>query len=217
MTAVRVRPDAAELAAAFRPVERCRGCGKTQTRMQSDGMGRLVEVPNPCRCNYWRRRNCICRVCESPVEGKPRVAIYCAEHRERARKATVRRFLAKDGGAASRRWQERNPEKKRASARAHYQNDPEKRRARNEYKREYRRQNPDKVAAARLRYTLKHLNRPDDYSKRYHREVLAGLRTPTRAPRNERGDRLCIRCERTPLAGRRKVCNACRAPSHGAR
>ncbi|MDB4952063.1 MAG: hypothetical protein JWM27_4712 [Gemmatimonadetes bacterium] len=189
--------------------DRCRGCGKLQVRMETTGMGRVVEVPAPCRCAFWRRVNCICRVCDHAVVGKPRVALYCAEHRAAARAASVARHRAKVGEKHQRAYYARNADRKRAQARAYYQSSAERRARKNAGKAEWRRRNPDKVRAQKARYELRHWKEDDSYMARYRAEVAAGERTPAPLPRNDRGERTCLRCP-TPLAGRAKICAACR-------
>lgn len=113
---------------------RCRMCGALQTRLTTDGMGRVIEVPYPCGCVVvkktpaWRkgvdderRRALLCQLCDEPVVGKPKVALYCAAHRAEKRAETQARFREVHGDKHQRAYAERNKEKIRKRARASYQ------------------------------------------------------------------------------------------------
>lgn len=189
---------------------RCKGCGKAQVRLDTDFFGHVVEIPSPCRCAYWRRIHGICRACDEPVTGKPKVAVWCDRHRALAHKWAQRKHLAKVGWRHQAEWRARNPEKARESARR-YQQDELERQRRNDYKREWRRKNRDKVRAQKRRAALRRGGKTPPAIARWRSEVEAGLRTPTPAPKNERGERLCLTpgC-RAVLTGRAKKCRACK-------
>lgn len=210
---------------------RCRQCGKLQARHTTNGMGKLVEVAAPCPCPKvrpkrtpkWReavddarRLACVCQLCDEPVVGKPKVALYCEAHRVERRKRAVRKWLAKQEVQPWQRYAERNREKLRAKARATYQKNPEERARRNEYKRAWRKLNREKVRAQKERAALRAWKKPGptptDKTQRYRAEVEAGVRKPRRARRNKAGERLCL----TPychsvLTGRAKKCDRCKA------
>jgi hypothetical protein len=192
---------------------RCRGCGELQTRIGTDGNGHVVDVPHPCRCRYWRRRNGVCRACDRPVVGKPRVAVWCDTHREAAIEAALRKHAEKVGNKHQVAYRERHRERCNARARARYQNDPEKRRLNNEYKVEWRRKNREKVRLQKERASLRRYRDPTPEGiRRWRDEVARGVRAPVRAPRNERGDRLCLAEGCTNVArGRAKLCASCKA------
>lgn len=191
--------------------ERCPGCGKAQVYLDTDGSGRLIEITVPCRCAHWRRIHGICRYCDRPVTGRPKVALYCDAHRKLAERQRQERYRAKHGAENARRYRERHGDRIRERARAYYRDDPEVRERRNAYKREWRRRNRDKVRAQKRRAAIRNPDRARQYIRRYREEVAAGLRTPKRAPRNERGERLCLTpgC-RIVVTGRAKLCDACK-------
>lgn len=207
------RPDvigSVSMAGVIRVGTPCPGCGRRPIRLDTVD-GKLIEIEDPCRCPTWRRLNGVCRWCNDPVTGKPKVAIYCDRHRKMALKRSQRTYYQKTGVERSRRYRERNRELLRIKARLLYQLDPEERERRNAYKREWRRHNPEKVRAQKRRYALRRANRNSEYQRRYKQEVKAGIRKPERARRNERGERLCLNpgCE-IVVRGRAKKCERCK-------
>jgi hypothetical protein len=209
---------------------RCRQCGKLQVRHATNGMGKLVEVDAPCPCpkvappkpkqtREWattvdreRRRACICQLCDEPVMGKPKVALYCEAHRAEKRAETQARFREKHGDKHQRAYAERNREKLRKRARQRYQRNREERERRNEYKRLWRKLNRDKVRAQKERAALRNFRDPQPGVKRWRAEVEAGVRKPKRARQNQAGERLCVTpyC-RQVMQGRAKKCDRCKA------
>jgi hypothetical protein len=205
---------------------RCRQCGRLQVRQTTNGMGKLIEAPDPCPCPKvrpkrtpkWReavddarRLASICQLCDEPVAGKPKVSLYCEAHRQERRKRAVRKWLAKQEVQPWQRYAERNREKLRAKARATYQNDPAERARRNEYKRKWRKANREKVRMQKERAALKHFRDPQPGVKRWRAEVEAGERKPRRARRNKHGERLCCNglC-RQVVTGHARMCDRCK-------
>lgn len=190
--------------------ERCAGCLRRPIRLDTvDGV--LVEIDDPCRCPEWRRLNAVCRWCDAPVTGRPKVALYCDQHRKLARKRSYRKYLARVGNQNGRAWYRRHRDEVLATARMRHRLDAGARERKNAYKREWRRKNRDKVRAQKRRAALRRCGQTPDYHRRYMAEVAAGIRTPQRAPRNERGERLCLTpgCRRV-MKGRAKKCEPCK-------
>lgn len=209
---------------------RCRQCGKLQYRMETNGMGRAFEVPAPCLCPKeapkrakrtpaWRatvdndrRRACICQLCDEPVHGKPKVSLYCPTHRSERERAAAKRWSDK---AEVKPWQtyaERNREKLRKRARAHYQKEPAERERRNAYKRAWRKLNRDKIRAQKERAALRNFRDPAPTVRRWRERVEAGEHKPKPARTNKHGQRLCVSpyC-RQVMEGRAKKCERCKA------
>jgi hypothetical protein len=170
-------------------------------RLDTDGLtGRLVEIVEQCPCPEARRRAGICRDCPRPVEGTVGKALRCGPHKLEARRES------------SRGWVARNPERHREIARRYYQTDPEARERRNAYKREWRLANRDKTRAQKRRAALRRGGETAPGILRWREEVAAGLRVPERAPRNARGERLCLTPDcQTVLTGRAKKCEPCKS------
>lgn len=247
-------------------MKRCRLCGKSQTRLSTDGHGHTVEVSTPCvcvqrkaaglcrtcpaplpsklstycrSCAAARKRECcrlhaarkrgnpnpppatwrkdiieerrlagVCQLCTKPVDGKPKMALYCQRHRTLMRSAAQRRHRAKTSDASRKAYQERNREKLRERARQYYQKSKRVREQRNAYKREWRQKNREKVRLQKRRDALR--GNAAERMRRYHERVKRGEVQPgEKAPRGPNGERLCLRCP-TPLTGRAKLCQACR-------
>jgi hypothetical protein len=205
---------------------RCRQCGRLQVRQTTNGMGKLIEAPDPCSClkvrpkrtPKWResvddarRLASICQLCDEPVVGKPKVSLYCATHRSEQKAATLARYKRKHGHAAQYRWKERNPEKVRKSARDYYRKSKARREARNEYKRLYRKVNREKIAAQKERAALRNFRDPAPSVRRWREKVEAGEHRPKRARRNKHGDRLCCNglC-RQVVTGHARMCERCK-------
>jgi hypothetical protein len=190
---------------------RCRGCGRKQVRLDTSGMGKLVAVPSPCRCRFWRQRNGVCRVCDLPVAGRRGVAAWCDQHRKAARANSRRKHLAKVGkDKHQRKYCERHRKEICERVKARYRDDAAVRQARNDYKRRWRAANRDKVRAQKERHALKHFRTNGDGARRWRQEVADGARVPHPAPRDERGNRLCLRCP-SVVRGRARLCASCRA------
>lgn len=210
---------------------RCRICGKLQVRLATNGMGLVVELPDPCACvvpvkpkptREWakhvdreRRRACICQLCDLPVVGKPKVALYCETHRAERIAEAQRKMRAKVGNKHQRTYYERHGDRKRKSARDRYQKNAAERERRNEYKRQWRKLNRNKVRAQKERAALRNWKTAEvtaaEKTRRYRAEVVAGLRQPKRARRNKEGERLCVTpyC-RSVMHGRAKKCDRCK-------
>ena len=195
---------------------RCKGCGKAQVRFDTNPLtGRLVEIASPCRCAYWRRVHCICRYCERPTVGKPKVSLYCLGHRKLIRKMVEARSRAKADGAYERRYVERHRAEIRARAREYAQ---AHRSEKNEYKQEWRKKNRDRIQAQKRRAALRRSPHSLEYQQRYRAEVAAGTRLPAPARRNARGERLCLTpgC-RAVMQKHEKKCRACKLAEAGGR
>lgn len=191
-------------------LERCAGCGKAQTRMDTV-CGQLVEVDSPCRCRHWRRKRGVCRACDLPVTGRRGVAVWCDQHRKQSLVQAQRRHLKKVGDKHQRAYRERHRERLCEKVKAAYRSDPERRQRRNEYKRQWRKENRGKVAMQKERAALRNFRDPSRYSRGYHAKVAAGSHAPDRARRDDFGRRLCL----TPdcpavVSGRAKLCTPCR-------
>lgn len=126
-------------------------CG-AMLEASTDGNGRTIVWCPMCK----RQARGICRDCSRPVEGTVGKALRCAEHKQLASEQAVRDYAT------------RNPEKVRASARAHYASDPDRRARRNDLKRAWRKANPEKVRAQKKRYVDRHRADPTSTYNRYH-------------------------------------------------
>jgi hypothetical protein len=130
----------------------CGGLLETTT----DPIGRTVVVCAWCD----RKERGLCRTCPSPVAGTVGKAVFCATCKRKRQNENVRRFV------------ERNHERVLAKAREYY-HDPERHARRLEYKRQWRKANPDKVRAQKRRAALRQPKRVREYMARYrkkHRE-----------------------------------------------
>ncbi len=108
------------------------------------------------RCDWCeRRRRGLCCDCSSSVEGRIGSAIRCRLHKKAANRRSERAHVA------------RNREEIRAKARERDLADPEKRARHNEYKRLWRKLNPDKVKAQKRREALSQPKRVYEYMRRY--------------------------------------------------
>lgn len=182
-------------------VRRCARCRAARKRPWS----RLVNVD--------RRLAGICQRCDAPVVGRLKVALYCAEHRKEARSEAQAKKRAEKGAEYTRRFRERHRKRLNRKARAYAR---KHRQQRAEYKREWRKKNRDRVRAQKRRAALRRGGSTPSAIVRWRERVAAGEHEPNRAPRNERGERLCLRCP-TPLTGRAKLCTACRSPESAVR
>jgi hypothetical protein len=153
-----------------------------------------------------RRRACICQRCDLPTVGRPKVALYCTEHKRAAHKESQRRHHEARGAEHSRRWREKNRAKARRMAREYARKN---RQRRNDYKREWRARNRDKVRAAKRRWALR--GKLAEAQRRHRQRARENGHVPMPAPRNEHGERLCLRDGCTEVVtGRRKLCDTCR-------
>ena len=209
----------------------CDHCGrKLAVRFDTDGMGRMVEAVEPCGwCQ--RKRAGLCQRCHTrPVFARKGYGLWCTpcypavqrEQQKRIRRreqdswkhagvcmdCKARPVYGKVG------WAEtceacRDKRKCEASKRS-YQNDPAKRQARNEYKRQWRKKNRAKVKMQKRRSALR--GRTAERMRRYRERVAMGEHNPRRSRWTEDGERLCLRrgCPHV-LTGRAKLCDAHRA------
>lgn len=209
----------------------CDHCGRQRTvRFDTDGAGGMVELVDPCGwCE--RKRAGICQRCKArPVEATKGYGLWCAPCKPAVRREQQKKRRAEKQNPLKHRgicidckdapvygkvgWAETcedcRDERNRESAKRSYQNDPEKRRARNDYKREWRRKNRAKVKMQKRRSALR--GRTAERMRAYRERVESGEHVPTTTRRNEAGERLCLRepCE-VVLTGRAKLCDNCRA------
>jgi hypothetical protein len=106
-----------------------------------------------------RRERGVCRDCSAPVYGARGKAIRCARHKHEAQ---------------------------RARAREAYRTRDEERERRLEYKRAYRKANPDKVRAQKKRYVERHRADPNSKYNRYHASYRKRHRLHRRETENTR-------------------------------
>jgi hypothetical protein len=122
--------------------------------------GRTVSRCPACR----RRERGICRDCPLPVYGAVGRALRCATCAARAQREHIR--------ASG----ERHREKRLAASRRYYQENEEIRRRRNEYKKAYRKANPDKVRAQKRREALAQGEHRLAWHRRHNRKKARILR-----------------------------------------
>lgn len=121
----------------------------------TDGNGHTSLVCPLCA----RREAGICRECPRPVAGQVRKALRCAYHTKAAKDADWRRHRVRD------------PEAHLRASRRSYQKNDERRRRKNEYKKLWRRANPEKVKAYKQRESLTdNTKRREYHAKRRERE-----------------------------------------------
>jgi len=162
----------------------------------TDGNGGVRVVCPACE----RMRRGICADCARPVDGKVGYARRCAEHKKKASRRSIR---------AS---ENRHREERRARSRKYYNNNPDIRERRNEYKRLWRAANPDKVAQQKRREALRQSPKRAKYHERYRRH-----RRKERAAREldryhgQQEPRLCPTCGVTVLSGKARKCEPCKA------
>lgn len=117
------------------------------------------------RCDWCERKaHGVCRLCSQPVAGRARFALYCATHKPQVHQEQI------DA------WAERHREELNEKARERYQTDEAIRRQRAEYKRAWRKANPDKVRKQKRREGLRQPKYLHDYQRRYrtkHRAYYA--------------------------------------------
>jgi hypothetical protein len=154
----------------------------------TDGQGRLVT--ECARCERFERG--ICCDCNLPVAGEVRKARRCAKHRAEANRKSIKKYAADNRELLNRKGRKRL---RKAVVR--------KRNA--EYKRLWRKANPDKVKAQKRRAALRQPEHVLQYQRDYRiRNGLVG-RTHVKKPRtcNTSG------CP-TSVTGRTKKCAECR-------
>lgn len=141
------------------------------------------------RCPFCERRRAgVCRDCSAPVYGAIGRAMRCAKHAHDAQHRSMR---------AS---EERHHEQRRAAGREYY-NKPEVKARRNEYKRLWRKQNPEKVREQKKRFVERHRANPNSWYNRYHRRYRARYRLQKRELERDRA--------RATMPGRRKTSPKC--------
>jgi hypothetical protein len=179
-------------------------------RIDTNGNGMTVVTCEWCE----RQKRGICRDCPKPVYGKR--ARRC---RECANKA-IRE--------SEREWFERNRDTELAKYREYY-NQPEVRAARNEYKRQWRKANPEKVRAQKKRYVQRHSGKASSWYEKYHARYRKKHRlhyrelqnTKSAIAREGRKPPACRKCGKktgwTPVPGPKpgrpwSLCNQCVFP-----
>jgi hypothetical protein len=179
--------------------------GILETTIGSGGRT-LVRCP---RCE--RRKAGLCRDCNGRVEGEIGRASRCKECKRKFRNLVTARYV------------QANHDKVKAHSRAHYQNNPEIRARRNEYKRLYRKAHPEKVREQKRRYVAKYRERVTSkyakYHARYRKKHQAYYRQlqNTRNALERKAPPKCTACGKStrwkPIPGAVgrpwKTCNAC--------
>jgi hypothetical protein len=182
--------------------------GILETTIGSGGRT-LVRCP---RCE--RRKAGLCRDCNGRVEGEIGRASRCKECKRKFRNLVTARYV------------QANHDKVKAHSRAHYQNNPEIRARRNEYKRLYRKAHPEKVREQKRRYVAKYRERVTSkyakYHARYRKKHQAYYRQlqNTRNALERKAPPKCTACGKStrwkPIPGAVgrpwKTCNACAWP-----
>lgn len=157
--------------------------------------GRLVVACPACE----RFARGICRDCPAPVAGAVRKARRCAACRVKFLRAVTTKYT------------ENNRELVNKRARASYR-DADVRARRNEYKRAWRKANPEKVKAQKQRESAKPSERRLSYHAAYreaHRTRLANY--ARKVSRGERPTRTCItRGCSIVVTHRKRKCTKCR-------
>lgn len=153
----------------------------------SDGRGGLVVRCPACE----RFERGICRYCPLPVNGAVRKARFCETHREQRTRASLTRYKVE------------NRKKICQRTKARYRGSKAVRQQRNDYKRLWRKANPQKVKAQKRREALRQNPRVLEYQRQYrashgisgHHKTVEG--------------RTCLGCP-TPVSGRTKKCASCK-------
>jgi hypothetical protein len=117
-------------------------------RAGTDAIGRTIVICDWCD----RKKTGLCRHCSRPPYA--RRAVYCVGHKKQAQRQQMR---ASDA---------RHHDERLAKGREAY-SDPDVKRRRNEYKRLYRKANPDKVRAWKKQYVERHRGDPRSAYVRY--------------------------------------------------
>jgi hypothetical protein len=145
-------------------------------------------------CTWCERQDAgLCRDCDAPVDGTRRKALRCAAHRELAKQQQVAAYTA------------RHHELVLERARKSY-HQPDRRAHRNEYKRAWRKANPEKVRAQKKRYVESHRDDEASAYKKYHARYRKTHRLHYRELQNTR----------TAIAAAARTipnCNACGKPT----
>lgn len=165
--------------------------------LESDVIGGVLVVTCPA-CE--RMALGICRDCPRPVYGTPRKARRCAAHARQAQTVAERKHDAL------------NKTKRRAASRRNYQQNGARRRRKNEYKKAWRKANPDKVKAYKRAEAGRHSPKTLEYHKAYraaHRVKRANVE------RKRAAGTLPLRTCMTPrcsivVTGRKKKCGRCK-------
>lgn len=165
--------------------------------LESDVIGGVIVVT--CRaCERFARG--ICRDCPRPVDGQVRKARRCVACKAKALRAHTRKYTENNRDIVNRR------------ARASYCDEAVRQR-RNEYKRAWRKANPEKVKAQKQRET----SRPSDRRLSYHAAYREAhrIRIANAQRKRSRGEaplRTCIAkgCS-VVLTHRKKKCTRCKA------
>lgn len=166
--------------------------------LESDIIGGRLVVS--CRhCERFARG--MCRDCPRPVDGAPRKARFCAEHRQLASRTYYEHYRV------------RNHEDVLARARRSYRTNDEVRERRNAYKRAWRKTHRETVKRYKAEYAARHRETVLAYQVEYRHEHARKRRNRERA--RYRGTlplRTCItpRCH-IVLTGRKKKCAKCKA------
>jgi hypothetical protein len=154
----------------------------------TDGNGRAVM-----RCPLCRLREAgLCRDCRRPVQGRVRSAIRCAE---------CKRVASMQHSA---RYAKNHRTEVRRSATRYYKANAAIRKARNEYKKAWRKANRDKVRAQKRRSALRGMSAK---AAQRHRERVKDS-APAQVLRLT--PRTCLTCP-TVVHGRVKKCVMCKA------
>jgi hypothetical protein len=183
-------------------------------RTEIDRLGRTVLVCEWCE----RQKRGVCRDCSRPVRGAIRRARYCEEHFEASRQRSIK---------AS---EDRHHDERLKRSRAYYRDNEEVRQRRIEYKRAWRKANPEKVKAQKKRYVDRQRPDPNSQYNRYHAKYRKKYRHQKRAlerdrlritPPEKKASPECTKCGKatrwTPVpygkSGRPwTVCSACLHP-----
>jgi hypothetical protein len=184
-----------------------------QRRHANAKRGQLGPVKSPewrKDVNEAKRLAGVCQLCIRPVEGKPKVALYCARHRALRLKDAQRKHIAKVGNKHQQKFYETHRNEILEKQRERHAKDWRRRKRRAEYKRRWRKENRDKVKAQKRRHALR--GKAAEAARR-RRERLGDMARVSKkpAPRNERGERLCLAGCGAVMRGRAKMCAACKA------
>lgn len=173
------------------------GAGFCGGVLESDIVNGALVVTCPL-CERFERG--ICRDCPRPVDGAT----------GRARRCTRCKVIALDACVAM--YVTRNKEELRVKARRRYQTDDAIRQANNEYKKAWRKANPEKVKAQKQRWGKKQAASIYEYQSDYRATHRRKLRNQRRQLHQDtRPLRRCItpRCS-IVVTGRKKKCTRCR-------
>lgn len=180
----RAREMAARMAGATRcpaRLSRTTICG-ARLELRISDIGASVLVCPLCE----RKRLGVCRECPARVAGQVGKALRCAKCAARAMKRSERACY------------QRHADEYRAHARA-YHHRPDVRQRKADYKRVWRKANPEKIRGQKRREALRQLPSRRRYMAAYHAQ---------RQPRMARGH-TCLTCSAV-LSGRAKKCEPCK-------